>query len=43
VGALMMGVLAQVSQMLEATFWLVGLSMLASGLVVLICFQKAPE
>jgi MFS family permease len=38
VGALLMGLLAQWSQVLEATFWLVGLAMLASGLVVLLLF-----
>jgi MFS family permease len=36
VGALLMGLLAQWAQMLEATFWLVGLAMLASGLLVLL-------
>ena len=43
VGALLMGVLAQVSQMLETTFWLVGLAMLASGLVVLVWFKQTPH
>ena len=43
VGALLMGVLAQVSQMLETTFWLVGLAMLASGLVVLVWFKQTPQ
>lgn len=38
VGALLMGLLAQWTQVLEATFWLVGLAMLASGLVVLLLF-----
>jgi len=40
VGALLMGLLAQFSQVLEQTFWLVGLAMLASGLVVLVWFSK---
>ena len=40
VGALLMGLLAQYSQVLEQTFWLVGVAMLASGLVVLVWFEK---
>ncbi len=40
VGALLMGLLAQYSQVLEQTFWLVGLAMLASGLVVQVWFGK---
>ena len=39
VGALLMGLLAQWAQVLEATFWLVGLAMLASGLIVLVLFR----
>jgi len=39
VGALLMGLLAQWAQALEATFWLVGLAMLASGLIVLLLFK----
>lgn len=40
VGALLMGLLAQISQVLEATFWLVGLAMLASGILVLVWFKE---
>jgi MFS family permease len=43
VGALLMGLLAQWAQALEATFWLVGLAMLASGLVVLLWFPGSRE
>lgn len=39
VGALFMGLLAQWAQMLEATFWLVGVAMLASGGWVAIGFN----
>jgi len=39
VGALLMGLLAQWAQALEATFWLVGMAMLASGLIVLLLFR----
>lgn len=41
VGALLMGLLAQWAQLLETTFWLVGLAMLASGLVVLVLFRTS--
>lgn len=41
VGALLMGLLAQWVQALEATFWLVGLAMLASGLVVFLWFPAS--
>ena len=40
VGALCMGLLAQWAQALEATFWLVGISMLLSGVLVLLLFKK---
>jgi hypothetical protein len=40
---LFMGLLAQWAQVLEATFWLVGLAMLASGLVVLLWFPGSRE
>ncbi len=43
VGALLMGLLAQWAQVLEVTFWLVGLAMLASGLVVLLWFPVSRQ
>ncbi|MDD5395362.1 MAG: hypothetical protein PHE17_20250 [Thiothrix sp.] len=42
VGALGMGLLAQWAQGLDVTFWLVGIAMLASGLVVVIGFKEVP-
>ena len=43
VGALCMGLLAQWAQALDATFWLVGISMLVSGLLVMLLFKAAPK
>lgn len=40
VGALCMGLLAQWAQVLEVTFWLVGIAMIVSGLVVVIWFKR---
>jgi len=40
VGALCMGLLAQWAQVLDTTFWLVGIAMLASGLLVVAWFRK---
>ena len=42
VGTLLMGLLAQRAQVLETTFWLVGIVMLTSGLVVVMWFT-GPE
>ncbi|MDD5395446.1 MAG: MFS transporter, partial [Thiothrix sp.] len=42
VGALCMGLLAQWVQGLDVTFWLVGIAMLVSGLVVVIGFKEVP-
>lgn len=43
VGALSMGLLAQWAQALEATFWLVGISMLVSGLLVMLLFNAGSK
>jgi len=43
VGALMMGLLAQWAQVLDVTFWLVGIAMLGSGLIVLLGFKGSLE